>query len=113
MSVASGTQRRPASSALPPRLDLALAAAFVVLVIVEALLDGGPRPLWVHLPVAVLAMAALAWRRRFPFAVALAVIAANLIVNPRRPVLDPAVPGAGLLHPRGQDTAEPFPRSGA
>jgi signal transduction histidine kinase len=82
MSVASGTVRRPAWTALPPRLDVAVAAAFVVLVVVEALLNGGPRPIWVHLPVATLAMAALAWRRRFPFAVALAVIAANLIVNP-------------------------------
>ena len=82
MSVTSGTVRRPAWTELPPRIDLAVAAAFVVLVVVEALLNGGPRPLWIHLPVATLAMAALAWRRRFPFAVALAVIAANLIVNP-------------------------------
>ena len=83
MSVASGAvRRRPVWPALPPRLDLAVAGAFVVLVVVEALLGGGPRPLWVHLPVATLAMAALAWRRRFPFAVALAVIAANLVVNP-------------------------------
>ena len=82
MSVASVTARRPVWPHPPPRIDLAIASVFVVLVVVEALVGGGPRPLWIHLPVATIAMAALAWRRQFPFAVALLVIAANLVLNP-------------------------------
>jgi signal transduction histidine kinase len=66
----------------PPRLDLALAAAFLVLTVVEALAVGGPRPLPVHLVVAGVAMLGLAWRRSFPLLTAALVVAANLAVNP-------------------------------
>jgi signal transduction histidine kinase len=83
MSVASASASRPVwLPHPPPPIDLAIAAVFVVLVVVEALVGGGPRPLWVHLPVATIAMAALAWRRQFPLVVALLVIAANLLLNP-------------------------------
>ena len=46
MSVASATVRRPGWPHPPPRIDLGIASVFVVLVVVEALLGGGPRPLW-------------------------------------------------------------------
>ena len=66
----------------PPWLDVAVAGAFVAMTAVEALVSGGPRPLLVHLLITSSAMAALAWRRRFPLIVALLVTAANLVVNP-------------------------------
>ena len=67
---------------LPPRLDLAIAAAFLLLATIEALTAGGPLPLAVHLVVAGLAMVALAWRRSFPLLVAVVTVAANFVVNP-------------------------------
>lgn len=67
---------------VPPRLDLAIAAAFLLLSTLEALTAGGPRPLVVHLVVAGLAMAALAWRRSFPLLVAFIAVGANFVVNP-------------------------------
>ena len=67
---------------LPPRLDVAIAAAFLLLAAVEALTAGGPRTTLLHLAVAGLATVALAWRRRFPLLVALVTVTANFVVNP-------------------------------
>jgi len=64
---------------LPPRLDLAIAAAFLLLAAIEALTAGGPRPTLLHLVVAGLAMVAVAWRRRFPLLVALVTVTANFV----------------------------------
>jgi signal transduction histidine kinase len=66
----------------PPRIDLAIAVAFVILSAAEALFSPAvPDPLQ-HLLIGLPAMAALAWRRQFPLAVALMVIGANTWLNP-------------------------------
>ena len=67
---------------IPPRLDIALAAAFLAIVAAAGLFSpnvGAPVP---FLVVAGLSAVLLAWRRRFPLLVAIAVTAANLVVNP-------------------------------
>jgi signal transduction histidine kinase len=61
---------------------MAIAAAFLLLSVIEALTAGGPLPLAVHLVVAGLAMVALAWRRRFPLVVAVVTVGANFVANP-------------------------------
>src|SRR5688572_3519121 len=66
----------------PPLVDVVIAAAFVVMVVVEALVSSAVRSPVLHVTVAGLAMAGLAWRRMFPVAVAALVIVANLVVNP-------------------------------
>lgn len=77
-------QRRPRLSTLvPPLLDAAIAAVFVAGTVAEALnSDTVPSPL-THGLVAVPAMALLAWRRRYPIAVAAAVLASNIAINPQ------------------------------
>ncbi|MPZ94662.1 MAG: hypothetical protein GEU96_07035 [Propionibacteriales bacterium] len=67
---------------VPPRVDILIAAAFVLLTVAEALFSSGVRSPVLHLVVAGLAMATLAWRRSFPLVVATAVIASNIAVNP-------------------------------
>ena len=66
---------------VPPRLDVAIAALFVALSIVEVLGNGDGRPLG-EKAVSVGAMALLAWRRRFPVLVAFLVVVSNLFTNP-------------------------------
>ncbi|MGH3333448.1 MAG: hypothetical protein ACRDPJ_19295 [Nocardioidaceae bacterium] len=66
------TYRRP----VPPWTDVALAGTFVVLTSAEALYSPDVRSPALHMVVAGLAMAGLAWRRHFPIAVAAVVIAA-------------------------------------
>lgn len=68
---------------MPPRSDLLLSLLFVGATIAEALGSGTSRPAVVHALLAVPAMAALAWRRRFPVAVAVAVMASNIAINPQ------------------------------
>jgi signal transduction histidine kinase len=66
---------------VPPRLDVAIALVFVTLSVAEVLLDDDLRPLPAQL-LSVGAMAILAWRRRFPVAVAFVVVVSNLVTNP-------------------------------
>lgn len=74
--------RLPAPSDLvPPRLDVAIAALFVALSIAEVLGSGDARPLG-EKAVSVAAMILLAWRRRFPLAVAFVVVMSNILTNP-------------------------------
>jgi len=72
--------RRPAS--LPPRVDLVIAAAFVVLGAAELVVSDTELPRLVHAAIALPALAALAVRRAYPLGVALALVAANLVTNP-------------------------------
>ncbi len=67
---------------VPRWTDVGIAAAFVTLVAAEALFSSGVRSPVLHMVVAGVAMAALAWRRHFPLGVAAMVIAANVAVNP-------------------------------
>ena len=55
----------------PPRVDLALAAAFVVMTLAEALFSPAVTSPVEHAVVGSLAMALLAWRRTAPLLVAL------------------------------------------
>ncbi|QNN52938.1 sensor histidine kinase [Nocardioides mesophilus] len=66
----------------PPRLDVALATAFVAMTIAEAVLNGDVTSPVEHIGVAGVAMAAVAWRRIYPLTVALVAVCANLVVNP-------------------------------
>ncbi len=62
-------------------LDVLIAAAFVALSLAEALFSPAVDSPVLHLLVSGLGMAALAWRRRFPLAVAAVVVVADLVVN--------------------------------
>ena len=66
----------------PPRVDVAIAAAFVLLAWLEVAVNDTVESAPLHVVVGGLAMASLAWRRRFPIAVAVVVVAANLVINP-------------------------------
>lgn len=66
----------------PPLVDTLVAAAFVALTVVEAFTSPGSRSTS-DLVIAALAMAALAWRRVVPIAVAGGVVLANLLTNPQ------------------------------
>ena len=66
----------------PPLVDVVVAGVFVLMVVVEALVSSAVRSPLLHVTVAGLAMAGLAWRRVFPVPVAALVIVANLVVNP-------------------------------
>lgn len=66
----------------PPVGDSLLAAAFVAFVVAESVSSSTvPSPV-AHALIAVPAMAALAWRRRWPIVVAAVVIGSNLAINP-------------------------------
>ena len=65
----------------PPRLDLAIAALFVALSVTEFFVNREVRAPSEYL-VAVGAMTLLAWRRRFPVAVAFVVVMSNILTNP-------------------------------
>ena len=67
---------------VPPKVDVVVAGGFVLLVAAEALLSPAVESPALHLAVAGLAMAALAWRRVLPVQVAALVMASNLVVNP-------------------------------
>ena len=66
----------------PPLVDALIAAAFVSATIAEALVSDTTRAPAIHVLLAAPAMAALAWRRRFPLAVAALVVLANFAINP-------------------------------
>ena len=76
--VRPATRRR----ARPPRLDIGIAAVFVVLTVLEATLNGVIDSPVVHVLVAGTAMAAVAWRRMYPIPVALVAVLSNLVINP-------------------------------
>lgn len=65
----------------PPRLDVAIAALFVALSVSEFFVNRDVRSPSEYV-VAVGAMALLAWRRRFPVAVAFLVVMSNILTNP-------------------------------
>ena len=65
----------------PPRLDNAVAARFVALSVTEFFVNRDVRSPSEYV-VAVGAMALLAWRRRFPVAVAFVVVMSNILTNP-------------------------------
>ena len=69
-------------SLVPPRVDIGLAAAFLLMTIAEAVFSPNVSSALTHLVVAGLAMATLAWRRQFPLVVATLVIASNIAINP-------------------------------
>ncbi|CAN5369685.1 hypothetical protein BH24ACT12_BH24ACT12_22450 [soil metagenome] len=75
-------RRLRAAGLVPPLADSLLAAVFVAGSMAEALTSDTARSPLVHALLAVPAMAALAWRRRYPLSVAAAVIATNIAVNP-------------------------------
>ncbi len=66
----------------PPLIDVAIASAFVALVVAESATSGVVESPVVHLVVAGLAMASLAWRRRAPLLVAALVVGTDLLSNP-------------------------------
>ncbi len=68
-------------SLVPPRLDAAIAALFVALSVAEVFGSGDGRP-FEEKAISVVAMALLAWRRRFPVAVAFLVVMSNVVTNP-------------------------------
>jgi signal transduction histidine kinase len=68
--------------ARPAPVDVGIAGAFVLMVAAEALLSPAVRSPSLHLGVAGLAMAGLAWRRAFPELTAALVMGSNFVVNP-------------------------------
>jgi len=68
---------------VPPNgIDIVIASAFIALSAAEAALAPSVISPLQHLLVAVPCLGALAWRRQFPIAVALIVVAGNLYLNP-------------------------------
>jgi signal transduction histidine kinase len=67
---------------VPPRLDVGIALVFVALSLAEVVVSGAVESVWLHVVVGGGAMAAIAWRRRFPVLVAFLVTSSNLVVNP-------------------------------
>lgn len=78
----TATAARTPRSLVPPRLDIVIAVAFVLMSLAEVFVNGTVSEPVQHIVVAGLAMALLAWRRRFPVAVAFAVVMSNVITNP-------------------------------
>ncbi len=68
--------------AVPGRLDVAIAVAFVLLSLAEVWVNGTVESPAEHVVVTGLAMGSLAWRRTIPITVALLVAASNILVNP-------------------------------
>ena len=66
----------------PPLVDTLLAGVFVAGALAEALASDTVRSPLTHALLAVPAMAALAWRRRYPLSVAAAVMGSNVLINP-------------------------------
>ena len=66
----------------PPRVDVALASAFVVMTLAEAVLSPDVSSPVEHAVVGGLAMALLAWRRVAPLVVTALIAAVNVLMNP-------------------------------
>ena len=67
---------------MPPRVDIALAAAFAVMILAEAAFSPLVTSPVRHALIGVPAMALLAWRREAPLVVAALVVAVNVLTNP-------------------------------
>jgi len=74
--------RRRLSVPAPPRVDVALAAAFVVMTLAEAVLSPDVTSPVEHAVVGGLAMALLAWRRVAPLVVTTLIVTVNVLMNP-------------------------------
>lgn len=75
--------QRKARWQAPPWIDVAIAAAFVVLTVAEAAFSPSVRSPVLHVTVAGLAMALLAFRRSFPLTVGALVIGTYLVIDPQ------------------------------
>ncbi len=80
---AASVGQRAARWLVPSWIDISIAAAFVVLTVAEALFSSSVRSPLIHVTVSGIAMATLAWRRRFPIAVAVLVIGSDVTLNPQ------------------------------
>lgn len=69
---------------VPPVVDIAIAAAFVVFSVAEAVFSPAVESPLLHVVAAGLAMVALAWRRSFPIGVAVYVVGTDLAINPEQ-----------------------------
>jgi signal transduction histidine kinase len=67
---------------MPSGLDIVIALAFIAMSVAEAALTPSVLSPLQHLAAAVPCLGSLAWRRQFPLAVALIVVAGNLYLNP-------------------------------
>ena len=63
-------------------VDAAIAAALVVVTLVEAFTTGTNLPLWLHVPLAVVMMGSLALRRRAPLVVVGVVFLGTMLLDP-------------------------------
>ena len=70
-------------SLVPPRVDAAIAAVFVALVLAEAAFSPAVTDPLRHAVVGSLAMAVLVWRRRAPLVVTSIVVVVNVLTNPQ------------------------------
>ncbi|WP_084040375.1 sensor histidine kinase [Demequina sp. NBRC 110053] len=77
----SAPARRVRRSLRPPTIDIAIAAVFIALTVAEALSASDDREGW-RLGVALIGVAALAWRRKAPLAAAAVLVLADLASNP-------------------------------
>lgn len=68
---------------VPPVVDIGIAAAFVLFTVAEAVFRTDVTSPVLHVVVAGVAMAVLAWRRSFPIGVAAWVVATNVAINPQ------------------------------
>lgn len=69
---------------VPPVVDIAIAATFVVLSVAEAVFSPAVQSPLTHVVAAGVAMAALAWRRSYPIGVAVYVVGTDLVINPEQ-----------------------------
>jgi signal transduction histidine kinase len=68
---------------VPPAADIAIAGAFLLFTVAEAVFRTDVSSPWLHVVVAGVAMVVLAWRRSFPIGVAAWVVATNVAINPQ------------------------------
>jgi signal transduction histidine kinase len=67
---------------VPPPADIAIAGAFLVFTVAEAVFRNDVTSPVLHVAVAGVAMVVLAWRRSYPIGVAVWVVATNVAINP-------------------------------
>jgi signal transduction histidine kinase len=68
---------------VPPPVDIAIAGAFLLLTIAEAVFRTDVTSPVLHVAVAGLSMVSLAWRRSYPIGVAAVVVGTNVAINPQ------------------------------
>lgn len=79
---AAGVRQRLRARAVPPPVDVALAGAFLLIVLAEARFSAAVREPSTFVALAGSTAVLLAWRRRFPLLVTAVAVAANLVLNP-------------------------------